>query len=510
MSKIRIVGGKYTKITGGTHEIYGKRIDYIAQQKVRNDGVQGGVHNTNNPKSPPVKENTFLIEGKWTDTQDKEITRTRVGNTVRFHIQTKGIPEGGKVAIQMKDYDGTVYLMYGFLPVKLYDEIGIVTTNKETGASTPFTHLTVDKEGKAVLTLNLDENLHPMIADDTGAFIELYVTCRYLNEKIDLPTSENKYLEVGFSEKTLFIKPAVKEGNYPLPEIYSHKGEIISYIINPKEKNIGSQFGILKIKTTEHFSKMSDVDAVKKTIYTEGIDISTGKTEFKHFHIEEIQNLYYSKIEIQEGNIFVDEELRKVNKIDKDTYLAYETKNKIIRIGQDASKLIDNYMLLSDMKEMIPALSSNDQFNKPSLSSFMFFLPPAISVGFTVLEYIATDMLRDFDEWYEEAKQLMLENAKMSGLTQVRNLLHMRRNTDFKNYRLLQNIPQITIEKLLKGEIKTFLQLDKTAFEDLTELNIKLENEENVNRTIYSVIIKYQFNDLRNDEISILESIIIQ
>ncbi|MFV0306106.1 MAG: hypothetical protein ACK5IC_11575, partial [Moheibacter sp.] len=54
-------GGKYTKITGGTHEIYGKRIDYFAQLKVRNDGVQGGVHNTNNPKSPPSPPDTLQV-----------------------------------------------------------------------------------------------------------------------------------------------------------------------------------------------------------------------------------------------------------------------------------------------------------------------------------------------------------------------------------------------------------------------------------------------------------------
>jgi hypothetical protein len=70
MSKIRIVGGKYIKITEGAHEIYGKRIDYTAQLKVRNDGVKGGVHNTNNPKSPPPppdKLQVIKIEGPYDD-----------------------------------------------------------------------------------------------------------------------------------------------------------------------------------------------------------------------------------------------------------------------------------------------------------------------------------------------------------------------------------------------------------------------------------------------------------
>ncbi|MET3730471.1 hypothetical protein [Moheibacter stercoris] len=55
----------------------------------------------------------------------------------------------------------------------------------------------------------------------------------------------------------------------------------------------------------------------------------------------------------------------------------------------------------------------------------------------------------------------------MSGLTQVRNLLHMRKNTDFKDYRFIEDIAMSVINDLLRGKIITLRKLEEEKFKIL-------------------------------------------
>ncbi|MDO3387490.1 hypothetical protein QWI17_16730, partial [Gilvimarinus sp. SDUM040013] len=136
--------------------------------------------------------------------------------------------------------------------------------------------------------------------------------------------------------------------------------------------------------------------------------------------------------------------------------ISYNSINKVLKYGRNANLVYGSYQLLTEMKEMIPVISENGEFNKPSLSSFVGMIPISapLAFGFAVLEWISMDIVKEFDDMYEELKIIKLENAKRSGLTQVRNLLHFGRETDYKDYEFIKDVPQITIDKLLKGEIK--------------------------------------------------------
>lgn len=122
-------------------------------------------------------------------------------------------------------------------------------------------------------------------------------------------------------------------------------------------------------------------------------------------------------------------------------------------------------------------------------------------------------MLRDFDEYWDEMLQLKLENAKMSGLTQVRNLLHM--SPWFKdNYDYIEDIPQLTIQKLLKGNIRSLNALQNDIYEENANLEKlfstgQIDFEELSNKR-YFLVIKKQFDEVRNDDIFLIETLIAQ
>ncbi|MET3730469.1 hypothetical protein [Moheibacter stercoris] len=55
----------------------------------------------------------------------------------------------------------------------------------------------------------------------------------------------------------------------------------------------------------------------------------------------------------------------------------------------------------------------------------------------------------------------------------------------------------ITIEKLLKGEIKTYFELDKINLEDDLKLQEDFYSEKEINQTRYSILIKEQYDNQR-------------
>lgn len=513
-----MAGGKITRIIKGTNSIECEKWEVYTDNfsAYANKGsyftADGGT-NFGTPKDPPPP-NKYFEKGWWTDKEDKPITEAKILNIVRFHVQTQNIekPEGKNITIAFYEHDYAIPipLTFGLSSYSTDDHIRIMRGNNE------ITTMQLDKEGKGYIEISLDWGLNNLFNEETlgfneeGGDLELYFKCGYDDqENVHLPNSFGDYLKVKRSEQNLFIKPFSVENQYNFPEIFNHLGEFILFAIDKDDISF-KKFAAVKIKTTTFFNSIEGVNLFKKQVFTEGIDFSTGAHNFKNFTVNEVEHFYKTTKPIK--MVYIEETLKTI-KLDQSYkgIISYNSINKVLKYGRNANLVYGSYQLLTEMKEMIPAISENGEFNKPSLSSFVGMIPMSapLAFGFAVLEWVSMDIMKDFNDMYDEMKLIKLENAKRSGLIQVRNLLHFRKN-DYKDYDFIEDVPQATIDKLLKGQIKNYLQLDKSKVIDGLENEEKWKKGIDYNKTKYSIILKKQRDESINDYILIVESIIIQ
>lgn len=119
-----------------------------------------------------------ILNGWWTDELDNPIHKALLSDIVRFHIETRGIPNERQVEISIMDDDGVF---------NLDDEI---TTSSITINS---------NEGYVEIKLNRTWSHH--IDSDGGREIELYAKCRYngiSKEIVNTSDAQLKVYNVGY------------------------------------------------------------------------------------------------------------------------------------------------------------------------------------------------------------------------------------------------------------------------------------------------------------------------
>ncbi|MDV3631263.1 hypothetical protein CMU57_06245 [Elizabethkingia anophelis] len=254
------VGGKYTKITKGSHSIYsGGDITFNAGKEVRQTGVDGGIV-YGEPEKIPERETQFLIEGEWLDSERKPIKKkkqsgetnvdAKIGDKVYFKIKTKNIPKDDIVQFELRDYDGSIYIpiIFGeWEEIKTYDKILLVKTNDPGSKGIEWE---VDQNGEILFGVQITDYLEKYIDRDKGNVVELYFFCKYQSktepwkmEWVDLPKSKDNFLNVSYGERTLFIESAVGNSKYGLPEFRSSNGDIIIFSegVIETENNLSSE-----------------------------------------------------------------------------------------------------------------------------------------------------------------------------------------------------------------------------------------------------------------------------
>ena len=179
MTRTRIVGGKITETTGGNYNIYTKEsIVYSAASTISETGVESGVSYGSPEKAPPLKKN--IIKGWWTDNKNNPIKEALIGDTIRFHIETKDIPDGENVTFTIYDWDGML---------NIDDKVDLVISGTTSEANK--IKITGNK-GYVEWITGLGSQ--GMIEEEGDDEIELYVKCTYKAETIDLPISTDDYL----------------------------------------------------------------------------------------------------------------------------------------------------------------------------------------------------------------------------------------------------------------------------------------------------------------------------
>ncbi|AZI32955.1 hypothetical protein [Kaistella carnis] len=125
----------------------------------------------------------------------------------------------------------------------------------------------------------------------------------------------------------------------------------------------------------------------------------------------------------------------------------------------------------------------------------------AVMFGLAVFEAtIVAGVIRDMDDFVENAMMVELENSKLKGLVGVRKLFRTNQWI-IENYRLLENIPQEVLNEILIGKRKKYDNIES----DLGKYPITSSSQQ------YALLFKIM---PENDKISeiryLLETIIMQ
>lgn len=151
-----------------------------------------------------------IIDGYWAIHPDSDVrlTEAKLEDTVYFITKTKGMPDGAS------------------LKMKLWDDDGYFNPDDDKFGNEKVEYTVEVCGNKAVLELLLHPSWAKMIKSDVGAQIELYWSVSSKTQTVDLPKKKKDYLNVGYSDRDLYIKPS--EVDPLFPEMYSFAGELIA------------------------------------------------------------------------------------------------------------------------------------------------------------------------------------------------------------------------------------------------------------------------------------------
>jgi hypothetical protein len=499
MSINLIVGGKITKTSKGdtTIEALEGKIDSYAALHNHWGGKQGTVHHEYTPPEPkPIDETKDFISAWWSidpegkirveyDTSDNKGFRAHLESTVYFQLKVnKKVPVGTKIKIKLWDYDSAFFMDWANL-----DDDDFGKDGKELFKTGTVTDVGDEEFNRITVKLYLRPEWKEQLKEDKGAFkdgcLDFYWTWEYKNIQWN---SEKIKLRVYPSEFKLRIKPAYEFKNNPLPEIYSHKGDVILYAISNLPNGDIKNFLVIKIRTTTIFTSVQGINKFKKEIYTENINLGRNKLQSASYEVKEMEHFFVVKDNVKQ--IYIDEELIKIP-VGRGSKIAIRNSvTKLIKFAKEAAKAYETIAVLTEFKEMLPILSSNGEFNKPSLSTLVAFIPGAdlIAVGFFVAELTLADAYLESNKILEDALWASWQNAKAKGLEAAKRFIqnYWARDKEFEEI----PVGQTTLDKLLKGGFKTIEELKKDRFENNSEKDInfsvfiyKIKDEELDNYT---------------------------
>ncbi|WP_438710796.1 hypothetical protein ACSTS3_19175 [Aquimarina muelleri] len=86
-----------------------------------------------------------------------------------------------------------------------------------------------------------------------------------------------------------------------------------------------------------------------------------------------------------------------------------------------------------------------------------------------VADVIATQEAHKIMNDVREYNKLLLENAKIQGLSKLRLFLDTTRTNKLIGFRLIENIPHKTHCKVMSGQIKVFSELEQSIREESSD-----------------------------------------
>ncbi|PID68989.1 MAG: hypothetical protein CR968_00195 [Flavobacteriia bacterium] len=420
-----------------------------------------------------------LIEGYWTI--DKEgstiIKEAKLGDTVYFQIHTKGIANHQKITLKLRDQD-ILFVDWANPDDSKFPDREVVET-------------AFIKNDKATVELVLDESWESMLKDDADdtifldATLELYWKVSYGKRKKELPTKDDDYLRVGFSDRTLYFKTPTP--SYHFPELISYEGDPIL----PLKISGGLVFDKLVDASGSVIDKQISKIALAKLGKGFMAD-NNGKVYTGERLIYEYKKLYTNSGELLEnvrmGKNFGYNQGDGVVTTKGISQYDFFTQNgkrvKLLGLLKTAGEVYDFF-------DIFRFSTSEDPMNETLPVQLGALTPIAAVTGLLVQEQKAK-----MDMFVDEVAQMDINIAKLQGLEATRKAVESWNHNEDYQWDLLA-ISQETANKLLAGEFKTF--------EELYEFNIENEPETIKIEILYRKV----RNNNREEDVYVIETIFI-
>ena len=174
-------------------------------------GIVFGNYVPTERKKIKTSTGKYFVKAWWTDLNDNKITEALLGDTVKFHLETKDIPDGQPIFISMFDDDRRIRLDED----KKNDRITLV--DSKTGKSSLFQRIYGNKLVKKIILSNLES----FIKNEKDGILELFFACSYKNDHEDLPHKISDYLKVKGMPKIILVNGHWRIAHYTIGEIIS-------------------------------------------------------------------------------------------------------------------------------------------------------------------------------------------------------------------------------------------------------------------------------------------------
>ena len=203
-----MAGGKIIRITGGTSTteceswtVYCENFN-ISAGGTSTFTADGGT-NFGEPQEPTTG-GQYIIRGYWTDEDDNKITEALIGETVKFHIETKDIPDGEKIEMILFDDDihkSESDSTEGNDQIPLYP-----SSDGKAMLEYEESKYEIVENNKAVKTIILGEYFSWLASQEEDKTVELFFSCSYKEQITEiLPIQFHDYLLVKGLPKIIFV-----------------------------------------------------------------------------------------------------------------------------------------------------------------------------------------------------------------------------------------------------------------------------------------------------------------
>ena len=542
MSRVRIVGGNITKITGGKYKIFAKdNIEFHSNKQVIQNAKDGIFHGE--PEKPTEIKTDYLIKGEWRDSKNKLITKAKVGEHVKFCIETKNIPPNTPIKVELKEFDGKIYIPLiglGYTEVRPFDDdIAVFITNTKTKETTRFTHIYVNSEGKAEFGITLNSDLDNLIAEDAGTHIELYFKCTYEGfETTLLPKSEDNYLEVKYSDRTLYLQSAAENSQYGLPEFRTADGDILIFSGNvekvgdssfPQEEEEKSFGDRVEEKVKEHIEEKIDEkkeetikDLLEKSRNAIAVhQLKMKKMAFNDGVVRTRSRLYSTTSFDNAGEEFTVQRASNYGFRNRATGEVVTSRGisqldyfRETNIYSKAAKVGLHVLECIAFLDLAKFISGNGEQGQ---------LPGPIPALDFVIGLMLEDTKEQIKNMVDEAISTTLETAKNLGTKGINEFIDLNandlsfstgnlRDNKVKKYRLI-DASQETLEKLLSGKIRKeqhLRDLEESTEKQDGEIYRKAGDKPFKSSLKYKIFLRTEYDEKISDNVFIVETIFIK
>ncbi|TPN83856.1 type VI secretion system tube protein TssD [Aquimarina algicola] len=403
--------------------------------------------------------------------EEKE-NRLHLGDTMYFCVKTRDIDAGSQIKLQLFDYDQIFWSDYLDRDTDKFPNDPVIKT------------VTVEDTGMAILKIELQHSWEPVIKQEDKVTlgvedIELYCKATYNGTVTELANTDKYRLKVTYSNQDLFIKPAVE--GVKMPEMYTSEGKLVLFALGAA-KDIAEAYGITgkvshflatKIKITTKTMMISEVNMIKKHIYTERIDLRTNISKGFGYEVTEASNYV---IKDSFSYIDIEERIEHTKKAFSDYFNPLDIANGAVAVFNkvnDVLKFLDYLEMPKKVLDLLPDEGMSLNIPNPStvysisstaLSTSAKVIPGLSSAltGFGALLFatdiiankVASEILGDTKEFI----QVALEKAKQNGLSSVRTFMQTD-GAKISNYSLETDISHENHCAVMNGKIKTLSEL---------------------------------------------------